>query len=92
MAVDIVPVSCTKAISTPSRSSSAAFRLVSGALLYVMIFKVDLSIYVFVGLIHAHRPGQKNAIMTDSTTPSPSKAEMDEGKSPKGAIYDVNLT
>jgi HAE1 family hydrophobic/amphiphilic exporter-1 len=60
-----------------------------GALLTLMIFKVDLSIYAFVGLIMLIGLVKKNAIMQIDFA---LEAERKEGKSPKEAIYEGCLT
>src|ERR1700716_3926385 len=56
-----------------------------GALLTLMIFKVDLSIYAFVGLIMLIGLVKKNAIMQIDFA---LEAERKEGKTPKEAIYE----
>ena len=56
-----------------------------GALLTLMIFKVDLSIYSFVGLIMLIGIVKKNAIMQIDFA---LEAERKEGKSPAEAIYE----
>jgi HAE1 family hydrophobic/amphiphilic exporter-1 len=60
-----------------------------GALLTLMIFKVDLSIYAFVGLIMLIGLVKKNAIMQIDFALD---AERKEGKTPKEAIYEGCLT
>jgi HAE1 family hydrophobic/amphiphilic exporter-1 len=60
-----------------------------GALLTLMIFKVDLSIYAFVGLIMLIGLVKKNAIMQIDFA---LEAERKEGKTPKEAIYEGCLT
>ena len=56
-----------------------------GALLTLILFKVDLSIYSFVGLIMLIGIVKKNAIMQIDFA---LEAERHEGKSPKDAIYE----
>ncbi|MGD0499785.1 MAG: efflux RND transporter permease subunit [Bryobacteraceae bacterium] len=56
-----------------------------GALLTLVIFKIDLSIYSFVGLIMLIGIVKKNAIMQIDFA---LEAERKEGKSPKDAIYE----
>ena len=56
-----------------------------GALLTLMIFKVDLSLYAFVGLIMLIGLVKKNAIMQIDFALD---AERREGKSPAEAIYE----
>jgi hydrophobic/amphiphilic exporter-1 (mainly G- bacteria), HAE1 family len=56
-----------------------------GALLTLLIFKVDLSIYAFVGLIMLVGIVKKNAIMQIDFAV---EAERKEGKSPEQAIYE----
>jgi HAE1 family hydrophobic/amphiphilic exporter-1 len=56
-----------------------------GALLTLLLFKVDLSIYSFVGLIMLIGIVQKNAIMQIDFA---LEAERKEGKSPAEAIYE----
>ena len=56
-----------------------------GALLTLLIFKVDLSIYAFVGLIMLIGLVKKNAIMQIDFALD---AERREGKSPTEAIYE----
>src|SRR5215467_8543413 len=56
-----------------------------GALLTLLIFKVELSIYAFVGLIMLIGIVKKNAIMQIDFA---LEAERREGKSPKEAIYE----
>ena len=56
-----------------------------GALLTLIIFKVDLSIYSFVGLIMLIGIVKKNAIMQIDFA---LEAERKEGKSPAEAIYE----
>jgi hydrophobic/amphiphilic exporter-1 (mainly G- bacteria), HAE1 family len=56
-----------------------------GALLTLLIFKVELSIYAFVGLIMLIGIVKKNAIMQIDFALA---AERNEGKSPKDAIYE----
>ncbi len=56
-----------------------------GALLTLLIFKVDLSIYAFVGLIMLIGLVKKNAIMQIDFALD---AERKEGKSPAEAIYE----
>ena len=55
-----------------------------GALLTLLIFKVELSIYAFVGLIMLIGIVKKNAIMQIDFA---LEAERKEGKSPRDAIY-----
>jgi HAE1 family hydrophobic/amphiphilic exporter-1 len=55
-----------------------------GALLTLLIFKVELSIYAFVGLIMLIGIVKKNAIMQIDFA---LEAERKEGKSPREAIY-----
>ncbi len=55
-----------------------------GALLTLMIFKVDLSLYAFVGLIMLIGIVKKNAIMMIDFALD---AQRNEGKSPQEAIY-----
>jgi HAE1 family hydrophobic/amphiphilic exporter-1 len=56
-----------------------------GALLTLLIFKVELSIYAFVGLIMLIGIVKKNAIMQIDFA---LEAERREGKSPREAIYE----
>ena len=56
-----------------------------GALLTLILFKVDLSIYSFVGLIMLIGIVKKNAIMQIDFA---LEAERKEGKSPRDAIYE----
>ncbi len=56
-----------------------------GALLTLMIFKVDLNIYAFVGLIMLIGLVKKNAIMQIDFA---LEAERKEGRSPGDAIYE----
>ncbi|MGV8074757.1 MAG: efflux RND transporter permease subunit [Syntrophobacteraceae bacterium] len=56
-----------------------------GALLTLMIFKVDLSMYAFVGIIMLIGIVKKNAIMMIDFALS---AQRNEGKSPAEAIYE----
>src|SRR6185503_13009679 len=56
-----------------------------GALLTLILFKVDLSIYSFVGLIMLIGIVKKNAIMQIDFA---LEAERKEGKSPADAIYE----
>jgi hydrophobic/amphiphilic exporter-1 (mainly G- bacteria), HAE1 family len=56
-----------------------------GALLTLLLFKVELSIYAFVGLIMLIGIVKKNAIMQIDFA---LEAERKEGKSPKDAIYE----
>src|SRR5437016_6804145 len=56
-----------------------------GALLTLLIFHVELSIYAFVGLIMLIGIVKKNAIMQIDFALA---AERTEGKSPKDAIYE----
>ncbi len=56
-----------------------------GALLTLVIFKIDLSIYSFVGLIMLIGIVKKNAIMQIDFA---LEAERKEGKPPKEAIYE----
>lgn len=56
-----------------------------GALLTLMLFKVDLSLYAFVGLIMLIGIVKKNAIMQIDFALT---AERNEGKSPKEAIVE----
>jgi HAE1 family hydrophobic/amphiphilic exporter-1 len=56
-----------------------------GALLTLLIFKVELSIYAFVGLIMLIGIVKKNAIMQIDFA---LEAERKEGKSPRDAIYE----
>ena len=56
-----------------------------GALLTLMVFHVDLSIYAFVGLIMLVGIVKKNAIMQIDFA---LEAERREGKSPADAIYE----
>jgi HAE1 family hydrophobic/amphiphilic exporter-1 len=56
-----------------------------GALLTLLIFKVELSIYAFVGLIMLIGIVKKNAIMQIDFA---LEAERHEGKSPRDAIYE----
>ena len=56
-----------------------------GALLTLLLFKVELSIYSFVGLIMLIGIVKKNAIMQIDFA---LEAERKEGKSPKDAIYE----
>ena len=56
-----------------------------GALLTLMIFNVDLSIYAFVGIIMLVGIVKKNAIMMIDFALS---AQRNDGKSPGEAIYD----
>jgi hydrophobic/amphiphilic exporter-1 (mainly G- bacteria), HAE1 family len=56
-----------------------------GALLTLLIFKVELSIYAFVGLIMLIGIVKKNAIMQIDFA---LEAERREGKSPRDAIYE----
>jgi len=56
-----------------------------GALLTLILFKVDLSIYSFVGMIMLIGIVKKNAIMQIDFA---LEAERHEGKSPKEAIYE----
>jgi hydrophobic/amphiphilic exporter-1 (mainly G- bacteria), HAE1 family len=56
-----------------------------GALLTLLIFKVELSIYAFVGLIMLIGIVKKNAIMQIDFA---LEAERKEGKTPKEAIYE----
>ncbi len=56
-----------------------------GALLTLMIFRVDLSIYAFVGIIMLIGIVKKNAIMMIDFALS---AQRNDGKSPAQAIYD----
>ncbi len=56
-----------------------------GALLTLMIFKVDLSVYAFVGIIMLIGIVKKNAIMMIDFALS---AQRNEGKSPVEAIYE----
>ncbi len=56
-----------------------------GALLTLLLFKVELSIYAFVGLIMLIGIVKKNAIMQIDFA---LEAERKEGKSPKEAIYE----
>ena len=60
-----------------------------GALLTLMIFKVDLNIYSFVGLMMLIGIVKKNAIMQIDFA---LEAERKEGKSPAEAIYEGCLT
>jgi len=60
-----------------------------GALLTLMIFKVDLSIYAFVGLMMLIGIVKKNAIMQIDFA---LEAERKHGKSPVEAIYEGCLT
>jgi len=60
-----------------------------GALLTLMIFKVDLSIYAFVGLIMLIGIVKKNAIMQIDFA---LEAERSHGKTPTEAIYEGCLT
>src|SRR5207302_2825800 len=60
-----------------------------GALLTLMIFKVDLSIYAFVGLMMLIGIVKKNAIMQIDFALD---AERKHGKSPRDAIYEGCLT
>ena len=56
-----------------------------GALLTLILFKVDLSIYAFVGLIMLIGIVKKNAIMQIDFA---LEAERKEGKTPRDAIYE----
>jgi HAE1 family hydrophobic/amphiphilic exporter-1 len=56
-----------------------------GALLTLLLFKVELSIYAFVGLIMLIGIVKKNAIMQIDFA---LEAERKEGKSPREAIYE----
>src|SRR5207253_1886201 len=56
-----------------------------GALLTLMIFKIDLSIYSFVGLIMLIGIVKKNAIMQIDFA---LECERKEGKAPRDAIYE----
>ena len=56
-----------------------------GALLTLLLFRVELSIYSFVGLIMLIGIVKKNAIMQIDFA---LEAERKEGKSPKDAIYE----
>jgi len=56
-----------------------------GALLTLLIFKVELSIYAFVGLIMLIGIVKKNAIMQIDFA---LEAERREGKAPRDAIYE----
>ncbi len=56
-----------------------------GALLTLMMFKVDLNLYAFVGLIMLIGIVKKNAIMMIDFAIS---AQRNEGKSPAAAIYE----
>ena len=56
-----------------------------GALLTLMLFKIDLNIYSFVGLILLIGLVKKNAIMQVDFA---LEAERKEGKSPREAIYE----
>jgi hydrophobic/amphiphilic exporter-1 (mainly G- bacteria), HAE1 family len=56
-----------------------------GALLTLLVFRVDLNIYAFVGLIMLIGIVQKNAIMQIDFA---LEAERKEGKSPADAIYE----
>jgi HAE1 family hydrophobic/amphiphilic exporter-1 len=56
-----------------------------GALLTLLIFKVELSIYAFVGLIMLIGIVKKNAIMQIDFA---LEAERKEGKSPKEAVFE----
>ncbi len=56
-----------------------------GALLTLLLFKVELSIYAFVGLIMLIGIVKKNAIMQIDFA---LEAERKEGKNPKDAIYE----
>ncbi|MEO8129501.1 MAG: efflux RND transporter permease subunit [Bryobacteraceae bacterium] len=60
-----------------------------GALLTLMIFKVDLSIYAFVGLMMLIGIVKKNAIMQIDFA---LEAERSHGKTPAEAIYEGCLT
>jgi HAE1 family hydrophobic/amphiphilic exporter-1 len=60
-----------------------------GALLTLMIFKVDLSIYAFVGLMMLIGIVKKNAIMQIDFA---LEAERKHGKTPAEAIYEGCLT
>src|SRR5260370_22730885 len=60
-----------------------------GALLTLMLFKVDLSIYAFVGLIMLIGIVKKNAIMQIDFALD---AERKHNKSPRDAIYEGCLT
>jgi hydrophobic/amphiphilic exporter-1 (mainly G- bacteria), HAE1 family len=60
-----------------------------GALLTLIIFKVDLSIYAFVGLMMLIGIVKKNAIMQIDFA---LEAERKHGKSPADAIYEGCLT
>jgi HAE1 family hydrophobic/amphiphilic exporter-1 len=60
-----------------------------GALLTLMIFKVDLSIYAFVGLMMLIGIVKKNAIMQIDFA---LEAERKHGKTPTEAIYEGCLT
>ncbi|HEX7974768.1 MAG TPA: efflux RND transporter permease subunit, partial [Anaerolineales bacterium] len=60
-----------------------------GALLTLMLFRVDLNIYAFVGLMMLIGIVKKNAIMQIDFA---LEAERREGKSPAEAIYEGCLT
>ena len=59
-----------------------------GALLTLMVFKVDLSIYAFVGIIMLVGLVKKNGIMMVDFAV---EAQRTEGKTPRDAIYDACL-
>jgi HAE1 family hydrophobic/amphiphilic exporter-1 len=59
-----------------------------GAILTLMIFRMDLSIYAFVGIIMLVGLVKKNGIMMVDFA---IEAERNEGKSPAEAIYDACL-
>ncbi len=73
-----------KATFIPSRFCRACLRPGLGALLTLILFKVDLNIYSFVGLVLLVGLVKKNAIMQIDFA---LEAERKEGKTPLEAIY-----